>query len=170
MIDLNGLQFIGEGLSRPECVLATRSGDIFAADTRGGVSMIRPDGAMVFTKAVGGPPDLFPNGIALLADRSYLLANLGPSGGVYRLHLDGRMEAVLTQLDGKPLPPTNFVAIDRAGRTWVTVSTRLFPREQAARKDHADGFVVVIDDRGARIVADGIGYTNEALVDPSGRW
>jgi sugar lactone lactonase YvrE len=170
MIDVNTLQFVGEGLSRPECVLATRSGDIFVSDTRGGASMIRPDGTVVFTKARGGPDDLFPNGIALLPDRSYLLANLGPSGGVFRLHLDGRVEPVLTQLEGKPLPPTNFVAIDRAGRTWVTVSTRQFPRELAARKDVADGFVVLIDERGPRIVADGLGYTNEALVDPSGRW
>jgi sugar lactone lactonase YvrE len=170
MIDLRQLRFIGEGLSRPECVLATRSGDLFVSDTRGGVSMIRPDGAVEFTRARGGPADLFPNGIALLTDRSYLIANLGPSGGVFRLRRNGTILPVLTELEGKPLPPTNFVAIDRVGRTWVTVSTRVVPREQAARKGHADGFVVVIDDRGARIVAEGIGYTNEALVDPSGRW
>ena len=170
MLDPRKLQFTGEGLSRPECVLATRSGDLFVSDTRGGASMIRPDGTVAFTQARGGPPDLFPNGIALLPDRSYLIANLGPSGGVFRLLRDGTITPVLAEFEGKPLPPTNFVAIDRAGRTWVTVSTRVVPRELAARKGHADGFVIVIDGRGPRIVADGIGYTNEALVDPTGRW
>jgi sugar lactone lactonase YvrE len=34
----------------------------------------------------------------------------------------------------------------------------------------ADGFIVLIDERGPRIVADEIGYTNEAIVDPTGDW
>jgi len=170
MIDLAKLHFVGSELSRPECVLATRSGDIFVSDTRGGASMIRPDGQVVFTKAKNGPADLFPNGIALMPDRSYLIANLGPSGGVYRLYLNGELEPILIELEGKPLPPTNFVSIDWVGRIWVTVSTRLFPRELAVRKNHADGFIVMIDQNGARIVADKLGYTNEALVDPTGKW
>jgi hypothetical protein len=50
------------------------------------------------------------------------------------------------------------------------VSTRQRPRAAAYRGDVADGFIVVVDARGARIVADGLGYTNEALVSPDGRW
>jgi len=34
----------------------------------------------------------------------------------------------------------------------------------------ADGFIAVSDARGARIVADGIEFTNECRVDPTGRW
>jgi sugar lactone lactonase YvrE len=32
----------------------------------------------------------------------------------------------------------------------------------------SDGFIVRVDDAGARIVADGLGYTNEVQLDPSG--
>jgi SMP-30/Gluconolactonase/LRE-like region len=44
------------------------------------------------------------------------------------------------------------------------------PREQAFRRDIADGYIVLKDETGARIVADGLGFTNETKVDPSGRW
>lgn len=66
--------------------------------------------------------------------------------------------------------PTNSVGIDREGRTWVTVSTHVVPREPAMRKGQADGYIVMIDSRGAHVVAEGLGFTNEAIVDPAGRW
>jgi hypothetical protein len=59
---------------------------------------------------------------------------------------------------------------DALGRVWITVSTRLVPRISACRGDVADGFIVLVDRGGARIVADGLGYTNEAILDPSGKW
>jgi sugar lactone lactonase YvrE len=74
------------------------------------------------------------------------------------------------EVDGIELPPTNFVAEDRFGRIWVTVSTRHRPRALALRSDIADGFIALMDEKGARIVADGLGYTNEALVSPDGRY
>ena len=71
------------------------------------------------------------------------------------------------------LPPTNFANAEHttgALRLWVSVSTRKVPREQAMRSDVADGYIVLKDARGARIVADGLGFTNENKLDPSGRW
>jgi sugar lactone lactonase YvrE len=38
------------------------------------------------------------------------------------------------------------------------------------KKGVADGYIILIDERGARIVAEGIGFANEAIVDPSGHW
>jgi hypothetical protein len=76
---------------------------------------------------------------------------------------------VLRRVDGLDLPATNFVLIDDRGRVWITVSTRQSPRALGYRPDVADGFVVLIDARGARIVADGLGYTNELLLDGSGK-
>jgi sugar lactone lactonase YvrE len=72
--------------------------------------------------------------------------------------------------DGIDLPPTNFVHEDALGRVWITVSTRKTPRAAAYRADVADGFIVLCDARGARIVAEGLGYTNEALPSPDGRY
>jgi sugar lactone lactonase YvrE len=171
-IALESLRFVGRGLVRPECVLATASGDLYTADWRGGVAHLRPDGsqALYASHLPGGRP-LRPNGIALCADGSFLLADLGDEvGGVYVLDRCGQARPLLERVDGLDLPPTNFVHEDAAGRIWITVSTRHRPRAAAYRSDVADGFIVLLDARGARIVADGLGYTNEALVSPDGQW
>ena len=112
-----------------------------------------------------------PNGIALASDGSFLIAHLGAdAGGVFRLGANGTVTPVLQALGGRPLPPTNYVIEDADGRLWITVSTRLSPRALGYRADVADGFIAVVDHRGARIVADGLGYTNELAIDPAGRW
>ncbi|MGI9423880.1 MAG: SMP-30/gluconolactonase/LRE family protein [Hyphomicrobiaceae bacterium] len=169
-ISLDDISFIGAGLSRPECVLTTSTGDLFVSDSRGGVSILRADGSQHFVKARETPDDFLPNGIALLPGRDVLVANLGDSGGVWRLSPDGRCDIHLATVDGVTLPSVNFVGIDQKSRVWVTISTGLAPRENAMKKGWADGYIILQDDAGARIVADGIGYTNEAIVDPTGQW
>jgi sugar lactone lactonase YvrE len=134
------------------------------------VAHIRADGTQTLYSATL-PEDrpLRPNGIALRRDGSFLLADLGEElGGVFQLLRDGSVRPVLEEADGVALPPTNFVTEDALGRMWVTVSTRRRPRALAYRADVADGFVLVMDRRGARIVADGLGYTNEAALSPDG--
>jgi len=172
LIGIDALTYIGKGLQRPECVLATAGGDLYAADWRGGVAHILPSGEQRLYQ--GRLPDgraLHPNGIALNADGSFLLADLGAeTGGVFRLTREGEISVFLDRVDGLDLPPTNFVFTDHAGRTWITVSTRKIPRAAAYRNDVADGFIAVVDAKGARIVADHLGYTNEAAIDPSGQW
>lgn len=171
-LSLDTLRFVGSRLVRPECVLANANGDLYTADWRGGVAHIRPDGSQALYAGRG--PDglqIKPNGVALLRDGSFLLTHLGDQdGGVFRLQRNGQVEPWLQRVDGIDLPPTNFVVEDRQGRFWVTVSTRLMPRARGYRRSCNDGFIVRIDDRGAAIVADGLGYTNEVAVDPSGAW
>jgi hypothetical protein len=58
--------------------------------------------------------------------------------------------------------------VDHQDRVWVTVSTRVSPREKAYRPDVRDGFIAVVDERGSRMAADGLGYTNECCVSPDG--
>ncbi len=175
---LEALAFAGSGLVRPECVLATAQGDLYSADWRGGVAHLLPNGEQRLYR--GTAPDgraLRPNGIALNADGSFLIADLGETrGGVFRLTRAGEVSVFLDRVDGLDLPPCNFVFSDQAGRTWITVSTRHTPRADAYRQDVADGFIVMCTPGtaarpgGASIVADGLGYTNEAAIDPSGRW
>jgi sugar lactone lactonase YvrE len=166
------LAFVGSALNRPECVLSTRQGDLYSADWRGGVAHLLPSGEQRLYRGLA--PDgreLRPNGIALNADGSFLVADLGAErGGVFRLERDGRVGVFVDRVDGIDLPPCNFVFTSQDGRTWITVSTRKLPRAAAYRPDIADGFIVMVDGKGARIVADQLGYTNEAAVDPSGRW
>src|SRR6185369_9890031 len=145
-LGLDALQHVGTSLQRPECVIATKRGDLFVGDKRGGVTRIAPDGRTeLFVPKPGSlPMTLHPNGIALERAGSFLIAHLGDdAGGVYRLFRDGRVEAVLTQLDGDSLPAVNFVLVDAQDRIWVTISTRKRPRNLGYRKDCDDGFVIL---------------------------
>jgi sugar lactone lactonase YvrE len=86
---------------------------------------------------------------------------------------EGELMPELLAIDGTALPPTNFANAEHSSgalRLWVSVSTRQVPREQAMRSDVADGYIALKDARGTRIVADGLGFTNENKLDPSGRW
>ena len=152
----------GRDLNRPECVHCTAQGDVFVSDWRGGVTRIHPDGRQTLIK---GDRLVKTNGFAILPDRSFLLAHLDErEGGVWRLTLDGKLTPFL-----EDLPPTNFV-FAFGEKVFITVSTRLVPRTLARKPGHADGFILCVDKRGARVVAEGLGFTNECKVDPSGEW
>jgi sugar lactone lactonase YvrE len=162
----------GAGLVRPECVLAHASGHLFAADWagQGGISVTEPNGQTWKIEALGLDFELRPNGIALAQDGSFLVAHLGPEkGGIYRLAASGHVEPMLLAVDGVALPPSNFVHAEQGGGLWISVSTRRVPRCTAYRSDVADGFVIRMDKRGARIVADDLGYANECVPSPDGR-
>lgn len=165
------LEHLSLDVSRPECILALQSGELFVSDDRGGVTHVLPSGETHLLRGRDRPSDFLPNGIALLEDRSLLIANLGADGGVWKLSLDGQLVPWLMEVEGRRLPPTNFVCVDRIGRIWVSVSTFVSPRWNAYHQAGArDGAIILVDGRGARIVADGFAYTNEVKVDPSGCW
>ena len=166
-VDLDDVEFLGAELVRPECVLCTKAGALFVSDWDGGVTRIGPDGGQqrILAPASAG---LRPNGIALSRDGSFLIAHLGETeGGVFRLRRDGGLEPMLIEVAGEALPPTNFVMEDALGRLWITVSTPRAPRDLGYRRDLAEGFIVLLDQRGARVVAQGLGYTNEVQIDPT---
>jgi hypothetical protein len=171
-IGVADLQFVGRGLARPECVVTTASGDLFVSDRRGGITCLKADGRQEFL-AGRGVDGFLTNGFSLLPDRSFVVANIGHMGGAWRLLPDGELIPEVIEANGMALPPTNFVhAEQRDGelRLWVAVSTSHVPREHAFSRDVADGYIVLKDRKGVRIVADGLGFTNETKVDPSGRW
>ena len=155
------LRFVGEGLSRPECVLAERDGTLWAADDRGGVTRIDPDGRQ---SVIGKIPGL-PNGLAFEKSGSLVIANI-EDGKLYRLGRDGRHEVLLDQIDGRSLGAVNFVLRDTVGdRLWVTVSTRMEPRRQAVERAIPDGYIFLLEGGKARIVAEGFCFTNEVRID-----
>lgn len=153
-------------------MLATARGELWCSDARGGVTGIHPDGTQTLLTGrsadLAGPVE--PNGIALEPDGTFLLAHLGVEGGVFRLSRDGQLAPVLREVDGVALPSTNFVTRDHRGRLWTTVSTIREPRETDFRPGAHTGYVVLDDGSGPRIVADGLGYTNECLPTPDGAW
>ena len=166
-IDIDDLVDYGAGLVRPECVLCLKSGTVFTSNGDGGVTRIDADGTCRHILADGYRP--MTNGFALTAEGDFLLADLH-GDGVWRLGQDGACAPFLREVDGMRLGSTNFVGVDPKGRIWAAVSTRREPRQRAYRGDVADGYIVLVDGDGARIVADNIGYTNESIVDPSGEW
>jgi hypothetical protein len=162
----------GTRLNRPECVLCMADGSVVTSNAGGGVTLIRADGSQrAITGSRDGQPPVMTNGFAISPEGDFLLADLhGEGGGAWRLSRDGDLRPLLTEIGGRKIPPANFVGVDQAGRIWITVSTRHEPRALAYRPDIADGFIVLIDKDGPRIVAEGLGYTNEAIVHPSGDW
>lgn len=170
--NFENIQWRGKALVRPECVLATRAGFTYVSDFRGGVTEIAPDGSQSFYggQEVAGYGLLKPNGIALLANGDFLIAHLGDSqGGIFRITRQGQCSAFVTHIKGEPMPPSNFIYLDRQDRLWITVSTRTCPRAAAYNRQVSDGYIAVLEDGKARIVADNLGYTNELYVDPDGK-
>jgi gluconolactonase len=89
-VDRAAIRTIGQGLQRPECILAEPDGTLWSADARGGVMRIRPDGSqqLVAQTAHRGidPNDptsfilggaTLPNGVAINRDGDFVIANFG---------------------------------------------------------------------------------------------
>lgn len=152
------------GLHRPESVLAHSSGHLFVSDQRGGVLRIAPDGR----QHLSGESKLIPNGIAMERAGSFLVANLGVDGGVWRIQPDGAVSPWLTELDGHPLGRVNFVANDAQERIWICISAT--DGGDRYPLDSATGTIILSDASGTRVVADGLHYTNECRPSPDGRF
>ena len=180
-VDPGDLRYIGQELERPECILAERNGTLWVADGRGGVTRIDPDGgqSLILQGAVNTASDFdsrlvqatgsLPNGLAFDADGSLLIANWGTER-LERMSRDGsRTEVLLDQIDGRRIGKANFVTRDSKGRLWLTVTTRMQPWTDHLRTQCRDGYIALIDARGARIVADGLCGTNELRFDADER-
>jgi gluconolactonase len=160
-LELSDLTYTGHDLVRPESVLAQRNGVLWTSDGRGGVTRIDPNGSQQFIEGLGGNE---PNGLAMSDDGSLIIANLG-QGKVQKLHPDGRVDDLLTEVDGESIRTPNFVFLDSRNRLWISVMTREHHWWPAAAAPRPDGYIVLIDEKGPRIVADGLYLTNEIRLD-----
>lgn len=160
-LDLNDLTYTGHDLVRPESVLAQPDGTLWTSDGRGGVNRINPDGSQQFIDGLGGTE---PNGLAMTDDGSLIVANLGLSK-VQKLHPYSQVEDVLTEVDGVSITTPNFVFLDSRNRLWISVLTREHHWWPAAAAPRPDGYIVLLDEKGPRIVADGLFLTNEIRLD-----
>lgn len=176
-IDRSSIQYIGEALQRPECILAERNGTLWAADARGGVARITPDGGQeiitqkrsgAFTRAANEADryltGTLPNGLAFAADGSILISNFG-TDCLELMTRDGETRVLASQIDGQPVGKVNFVLRDSQDRVWITVSTRIRNWMHALRTDLADGYIARYEDGAFRIVAEGFHFTNEIRFD-----
>jgi gluconolactonase len=177
-LDPASIRSVGHDLSRPECILAERDGSLWAADSRGGVMHIRPDGSQkLITPASnvssGAAPNLIegtlPNGLAFARNGDLLIANFG-TNMLEVMTREGKSRVLYDGIEGKPLGKVNFVLRDGKDRLWITISTMVNPWTDAARNDLADGYIALIDEKGIRIVADKFHFTNEIRFDANEEW
>ena len=159
-LDLGDLTFTGHDLVRPESIIAKPDGTLLVSDGRGGITRIDPDGNQHFLGGLGGEP----NGIAMMDDGSILVANIA-FGFIQRLYPNGRVEDFLSEVDGVKMTCANYVFIDSKNRVWAGFSTRAPQWWEAAASPRPDGYIVLVDEKGPRIVGDGIYFTNEIRLD-----
>jgi gluconolactonase len=165
---------VGHDLSRPECILAERDGSLWAADSRGGVMHIRPDGSQRFIgQAASGASDLLqetlPNGLAFNRAGDILIANFG-TDALEIMTRGGDSRVLCDSIEGQPLGKVNFVLRDSRDRLWITISTKIDPWSDAICNQTDDGYIAVIDAHGPRIVADGLCFANEIRFDATEEW
>lgn len=154
-----------DGLRRPECVLADSDGTIFISDLPGGIMQISPDGSRTRLGNIAG----VPNGIAMDADRNLIVTDI-ENGRLWKIARDRTQELILASVDGSPLGALNFVMVDSTNAIWASVSTRTSPRSLALADPRPDGYIIRLQDGVARVVADGIFFTNEIRLDPPGKF
>ncbi len=183
-VDRTAIRTIGRDLQRPECLLAERDGTLWAADARGGVMRIAPDGSQqLVTPYVEEPTSdaasfadryvqaqgSLPNGLAIASNGDFLIANWG-TDAVEIMTRDGRVRTLYTEIDGQSLGKANYVLCDSKNRIWLTVTTREHPWTDQLNTKTADGYVALMDEKGIRIVAEGFCGTNEVRLDPKEEW
>ncbi len=176
-IDKTSIRYVGEALQRPECILAEPDGTLWAADARGGVARINPDGTqqIVTQKRSGSFVDAegeaaryltgtLPNGLAFARDGSFLISNFG-TDCLETMTPEGDTRVLADSIDGQPVGKVNFVLRDSRDRIWITVSTRVRNWMHALRTDLADGYIARYDRGAFHIVAGGFRFTNEIRFD-----
>uniref|UniRef100_UPI0035CAF34C SMP-30/gluconolactonase/LRE family protein n=1 Tax=uncultured Sphingomonas sp. TaxID=158754 RepID=UPI0035CAF34C len=182
-VDRDTIRYVGRDLQRPEGILAERDGTLWAADARGGLMRIDPDGRQELIVQRADPHfDLsdgnaveslltgtLPNGIAFASNGDILIANFG-TDRLERMTRSGQTRVIMDTIDGRAIGKVNFVLRDSRDRMWVTVSTQVNPWSDAINATLADGSIILVDERGARVVADGFQFTNEIRLDAAEEW
>ena len=160
-IDIRQVNTIGQGLLRPEGVMALDNGSVYTADGRGRCAHIAADGRTTFFGTLGG----IPNGICLDEKGNCIVANIG-NGEVQSVSPTGSHVVLMTEAEGKRMVTPNFPFIDFAGRLWVSNSTDNSDIDASLRAPIPDGCLVVITaGQAPRIVADGIYFANGVALD-----
>jgi sugar lactone lactonase YvrE len=176
-VDPADIQYIGNDLQRPECILAEPNGTLWSADARGGVVKLAPDGSQEiitqtfdasFTHADDDASRFtegtLPNGLAFAENGDILISNFG-TDILEVMARDGQTRLLYDAIDGEPIGKVNFVLRDSKNRIWLTISTRTQNWMKAISSNIADGYIALVDDQGLRIVADGFKFTNEIRLD-----
>ena len=172
-IELSSMEKYGRGLDRPEDVVVSRAGRVFASDQQSAVAEIFPDGSIQRIGKAGGAP----NGINMDKEGRIIIANFGifngSPGPLQRLDIDsGTVENLVAEVAGKQLTSSNYPIVAKDGTIWCTHSTfaEQWPLALDGRKD---GFVFNWQEGsgaaraagGSGVLADGLMFSNGCCLD-----
>ena len=167
-IPLSALARKGVGLKRPEDVVVSRDGHVWASDEVSACAEILPDGTLHRVGKAGGKP----NGINMDREGRIVIANFAidtpDPGALQRLDTrSGRIETLCAELNGRTLKASNYPLVDRAGNVWCSHSTW---DRAGSSAGSGDGFVYrVRPDGRAEVMAEGFHFTNGLAMDPDER-
>jgi gluconolactonase len=162
---------IALGIDRPEDVVVSKDGRVFASDHQAAVAEIFPDGSFKRLGPKGGAP----NGINLDREGRIVIANFGiydkQPGPLERFDpATGRRETLLAEVGGKQLTSSNYPIIDSAGNIWCANSTHAETWPQAL-DGRPDGFIFVLrPDGSSSIVAEGLRFPNGMAMSANEQW
>jgi sugar lactone lactonase YvrE len=158
-IEVTDLEPIGHGVERPEQVVVTSDGRIFASDKGSAVAEILGENRIRRIGKAGGEP----NGIAVDHRGHFLIANFG-SGVLQDLDPDSGEITVLVsdEVNGHPLKWLNYVLVDSSGALWCSVSSAADNLLDTIARGTADGYIfrVAPDRSSAAVVATGVQFPN----------
>src|SRR5205823_10581704 len=125
----------------------------WAADARGGVARISPNGEQrIITQKRSGEFEqarseanrylegTLPNGLAFARNGDILISNFG-TDCLEVMTREGDTRVLADAIDGEPIGKVNFVLRDSKDRIWITVSTRIKNWMHALRTDLSDGYL-----------------------------
>lgn len=183
VVDSSMIGYVGSNLQRPECILAEPDGMLWAADARGGVVKIDTnsgDQELIIQGAASSFEDAaddasrftqgtLPNGMAFASNGDILISNFG-TDRLERMTRAGHNTVLYDSLDGERIGKVNFVIRDSKDRIYMTISTMIPNWMEAISPNVADGRIVLVDEHGIRVVADGLAFTNEIRLDANEEW
>src|SRR5574341_638766 len=123
-IPLSSLRKVGVGLRRPEDVVVSRDGRVWASDQASACAEARPDGTLRRVGKAGGAP----NGVNMDAADRIVIANFGlgtaPSGPLQLLDTEtGEVRTLCDAIGGRTLVASNYPLVDGRGNVWCSHST-----------------------------------------------
>jgi gluconolactonase len=160
-IPLTACRKVGVGLQRPEDVVVSRDGRVWASDQQSACAELLPNGSLRRVGKAGGAP----NGIKMDGQGRIVIANF-ESGPVQRLDVEsGAVEILCSEVAGRKLTAANYPILDRNGTIWCANSTFARPWQQAL-DGRADGILFRIRPDGrAELMAEGIQFANGLALD-----
>ncbi len=164
-IDLAACRKLGMGLKRPEDVVVSRDGAVWASDQASACARIEADGSLTRVGKVNGAP----NGINMDLQGRLIIANFGGPeighGPLQRLDpTTGNVELLCGELQGRKMWAANYPLIDTKGRIWCSHST--WNSLDTADHGQHDGLVFRLDPDGTvKVLAEGIKFANGLAMD-----